>query len=139
MKEMKKEILEEIAKVEAGLCKRFGVPSRPYVMATYPFMSKATLGFRKDGLIRYAKAYRERAEEMAVEPATEKQKAFIWKLASDVEREILSGARLNKVSASYVITVLKAEDEYVRSSFVAAKEVFDGFLNEIRLVAEMNK
>ena len=121
------------------LCERYGVPNEPLVFTDYGrrygFDYKATKGYRLDELEAYYNSYKKNLDK-AIEPASEKQMAYIDKLADADEREILKGAKLNKVSASYVINILQASEEATHSPGATLAE-FEGYMEELKKVAKL--
>ena len=131
--------LKKMSDVYKELCNKFKVPEDPLVqtgLKRYNFDYSATKGYTLDALEKYYEEYRKKLED-AVEPATEKQLAYIDRLADEQDKEILKGVTLNKVSAGYVISILKAAEDAI-SSRMSTEQEFVEYENELRRVAELN-
>ena len=122
------------------LCKKYGVPDDPIILnqwgGRYRFDYRITKGYRLDQFEPYYEAYKKKLDE-EVEPATDKQLALIDRLAEPNEKKMLHSIKLNKISASYVIDILKAAEDAI-SNRMSTADVFEEYANELEKVAKMN-
>ena len=132
--------LKKMNDVFKELCKKYGVPDDPIILnqwgGRYGFDYRITKGYRLDQFEPYYEAYKKKLDE-PVEPASEKQLAFIDRLAEEGEKEMLHSIKLNKVSASYVISILKAAEDAVTSRYGNAS-MFEEYANELEKVAKLH-
>lgn len=132
--------LKKMNEVFKQLCEKYGVPDEPLIYnqwgGRYNFDYRITKGYRLDQFEPYYEAYKKKLDD-DVEPATEKQLALIDRLAEPAEREMLHSIKLNKVSASYVISILKAAEDAITSRASTASE-FEEYSNELEKVAKLH-
>ncbi|MBQ8949153.1 MAG: strawberry notch C-terminal domain-containing protein [Prevotella sp.] len=133
--------LNKLEEVFEELCKKYGVPTEPIIFSgntqRYGFDYRITKGYQLDQFEPYFDAYSKKLDE-EVEPATDKQLKYIERLVADDSeaKKILDGVKLNKISASYVIAILKASEDAVYSRNTTA-DVFDEYYNELTKVAKL--
>ena len=130
--------LQSIHQTYKAWCAKLGLPEDPIFEKSYSHDYKATKGYRLDELEKYDESYRKKMEEAVVEPATEKQMAFINKLAEDNERQSLEGVTLTKQAASYIIEILKEAEAAVTNRYSTASD-FEQLADEFDKVVELNK
>lgn len=132
--------LKKMNEVFSKLCEKYGVPDDPIIFnqwgGRYNFDYRITKGYRLDQFEPYYEAYKKKLDE-EVEPATDKQLAFIDRLAGEDEKEMLHSIKLNKVSASYVISILKAAEDAI-SNRMSTADVFEEYANELEKVAKLH-
>lgn len=139
MKQTKAAVLAQLEQVYKALCQRYGVPTEPIIYSSYNrrhiFDYTATQGYRVDELVKYLEGYKKRLND-PIEPATEKQLKLINKLSDTQDKEALQGATLNKVSASYAITILLEAEKAVFNRYSTAAD-FEAYVSELKKLSTL--
>lgn len=132
--------LRKMNEVYKELCKKYGVPEDPIIFnqygGRYNFDYRITKGYRLEQFEPYYNEYIKKLDE-PVEPASEKQLNYIKKLAGENEWVMVESAKLNKVSASYIITILKQTEDAVTSRYSTASD-FDDLSEEFDKVIALS-